>query len=78
MKPILAVFALTVAFVPAANAQPTAKTAETCYRDVKAVIAGEERCLGVGEYCKSYDARDYLRYGFECVGHPARLRRRRY
>ena len=42
MKPILAAFALTIAFAPAANAQPAARAAETCSRDVKAVIAGED------------------------------------
>jgi hypothetical protein len=68
---------MTVALPSAAPAQPSARAAETCSHDVHAVIAGEEKCLGPGEYCKARDARQYLRYGFECVGSPARLRRRR-
>jgi hypothetical protein len=78
MKLVTAFTVLAAIALPsAAVAQPVARRAEDCSRDVKAVIAGEERCLGAGEYCKAYDARDYLRYGFECVGNPARLRRRR-
>jgi hypothetical protein len=75
---ILAAVVLTAIAVPStAVASAPATSATACTRDVSATIAGQHKCLGPGEYCKSYDARDYLRYGFECVGDPARLRYRR-
>jgi hypothetical protein len=79
MKTIIATLALAVMALPATiTAQAaTATPATTCSHDVPATIGGEHKCLGVGEYCKIYDARQYLRYGFECVGSPARLRSRR-
>jgi hypothetical protein len=78
MRMVLAAALLTSIAIPStAVALPAATTATVCTHDVSAVSAGQHKCLGPGEYCKSYDARDYLRYGFECVGDPARLRYRR-
>jgi hypothetical protein len=59
----------------ASSAQPVAKAA--CTQDTPAIIGGRHKCLGVGEYCATRYERQYVRYGFECVGSPPRLRRRR-
>jgi hypothetical protein len=79
MKTIIVTFAVAALMLPITTpAQAaTATSATTCTRDISATIGGEHKCLGPGEYCKIYDARQYLRYGFECVGSPARLRSRR-
>ena len=78
MRPIAVVLAIVAAALPAgASAPSTAMAAKTCSRDVHAVIGGEEKCLGPGEYCAVRYERQYVHYGFECVGSPARLRRRR-
>jgi hypothetical protein len=79
MRTIVVTLALAALALPATTAAraATATAATTCTRDVSATIGGEHKCLGAGEYCKIYDARQYLRYGFECVGSPARLRSRR-
>jgi hypothetical protein len=76
VKTILAALTIAALALPAASiAQPTATLATACTRDVSATIGGEHKCLGAGEYCKIYDARQYLRYGFRCSGSPARLHR---
>jgi hypothetical protein len=79
MKTIIATLALAALALPATTAAQaaTATPATACTHDVSATIGGEHKCLGPGEYCKIYDARQYLRYGFECVGSPARLRSHR-
>ena len=78
MKTLILTLTLATLALPAASAaQPVASPATTCTHDVSATIGGEHKCLWAGEYCKIYDARQYLRYGFECVGSPARLRSRR-
>lgn len=73
----VAVAAMLAVAIPAASAQPAAVAATTCTRDTPAVIHGEHKCLGAGEYCKAAYKREYIRYGFECVGSPPRLRHRR-
>lgn len=73
----LAVAAMFATTMPAAWSQTTAIAATTCKRDTPAVIHGEHKCLGAGEYCKAAYKREYLRYGYECVGSPPRLRHRR-
>jgi hypothetical protein len=78
MKTLITTLTIAALALPAASAaQPPAAAATACTRDRSATIAGEHKCLGSGEYCKSAYARQYLRYGFECVGSPARLRPRR-
>ena len=79
MKMILAalVVVASLALPTTSTAQPKAVPATTSTHDVSATISGEHKCLGPGEYCKSREAHQYLHYGFECVGSPARLRRRR-
>jgi len=72
---VAAMFAVVA--VPAVSAQTTAVPATTCTRDTPATIHGEHKCLGAGEYCKAAYKREYLRYGYECVGSPPRLRHRR-
>jgi len=69
--------AILVAAAPTVSARTIAVPATTCTRDTPAVIHGEHKCLGAGEYCKGAYKREYLRYGYECVGSPPRLRRRR-
>jgi hypothetical protein len=58
----------------ASSAQPVA---QACTQDTPAIIGGRHKCLGVGEYCAARYERQYVRYGFECVCSPSRLRRRR-
>jgi hypothetical protein len=55
-----------------------AHTSKTCSRDTPAVINGEQKCLGPGEYCSLRDERQYERYGFQCSRRydPPRLRRK--
>jgi hypothetical protein len=75
MKPIVVALAVVVMALPsAASAEPSAVAAKTCTRDVPAVIGGQHKCLGAGEYCATRYEREYVRYGFECVGSPPRLR----
>ena len=65
--------------VPAAtSAQPTATAAKSCSRDTPAVIGGQHKCLGAGEYCATRYERQYERYGFVCSTRydPPRLRRK--
>jgi hypothetical protein len=69
--------AIAMAAIPTASAKTVAVAATTCTRDTPAVIHGEHKCLGPGEYCKAAYKHEYLRYGYECVGSPARLRHRR-
>lgn len=61
-----------------ATAQPTATAAKACSHDVSAVIDGEHKCLGAGEYCKIQAEHQYEHYGFVCSTHysPPRLRRK--
>lgn len=75
---VAAVTAIALAAPAAPVAQPIAGTAKTCSRDTPAVINGEHKCLGPGEYCAIRDERRYERYGFECSQRydPPRLRRR--
>jgi hypothetical protein len=58
------------------GAQPVARIA--CSRDVPAVIGGEHKCLGAGEYCATRYERQYERFGFVCSTryNPPRLRRK--
>jgi hypothetical protein len=56
----LAVLAACVAIPPSASA----KTCSSAY--VHAVIGGEQKCLGRGEYCAVRDKRQYPKYGFVC------------
>jgi hypothetical protein len=51
-----------------------AKTCSTGFRH--AVIGGAEKCLHGGEYCAVRYRSQYLRYGYDCYGSPARLHRR--
>ena len=69
--------AMLVTAARTVSARTIAVSATTCTRDTPAVIHGEHKCLGAGEYCKSAYKREYLRYGYECVGSPPRLRRHR-
>jgi hypothetical protein len=59
------------AAAPAASPQAAFKTCRHGY--VHAVIGGEQKCLHAGEYCAIRYARQYRRYGFHCLGSPARL-----
>jgi hypothetical protein len=80
MKTAITIVLATIALAtPAAtSAQPIAITAKTCTRDTPAVIGGQHKCLGPGEYCATRYERLYERYGFECSRryNPPRLRRR--
>jgi uncharacterized membrane protein len=73
-----AVAAIALAAPTAPAAQPLAGAAKTCTRDVPAIIGGQHKCLGAGEYCATRYERQYERYGFECSQSydPPRLRRR--
>jgi hypothetical protein len=77
VRAILVVLVVAVALSPTASARSSATAAKMCKRDVPAVIGGEQKCLGPGEYCATRYERQYVHYGFECVGSPPRLRRRR-
>jgi hypothetical protein len=64
---------------PEANARPVAVLKPCSSRYKHAVIAGEHKCLGAGQFCaRRYEA-VYRRYGFTCKpgsdGRP-RLHRR--
>ena len=77
MTTVAGLMAAVVATLPAAgDAQPVARIA--CSHDVPAVIAGEHKCLGPGEYCATRYERQYERYGFVCSTKydPPRLRRK--
>jgi hypothetical protein len=67
---------VTLAIPAPVGAQPVARIA--CTRDVSAVIGGEHKCLGSGEYCATRYERQYERYGFVCSTryNPPRLRRK--
>jgi hypothetical protein len=46
---------------------PASASAKTCSGDyVHAVIGGEQKCLGRGEYCAVRDKRQYPKYGYIC------------
>jgi len=52
--------------VPAAIDPPVA-AAKTCSsRYVHAVVGGEEKCLGTGQFCSRTYQSTYRRYGFAC------------
>jgi hypothetical protein len=73
---IAAAFATVTLALPAVGgARPVARIA--CSRDVSAVIGGEHKCLGSGEYCATRYQRQYERYGFVCSTRysPPRLKR---
>jgi hypothetical protein len=67
---------VALAWPAAGSAAPVARVA--CSRDTPAMIGGQHRCLGAGEYCATRYERQYERYGFICsTGYdPPRLRRR--
>lgn len=60
---------------PAADARPTVVLKPCSARYKHAVIGGEHKCLGTGQFCaKRYQA-IYRRYGFVCKpGSDGRLR----
>lgn len=64
-----------LAFPAAGSAAPVARVA--CSRDTPAMIGGQHKCLGAGEYCATRYERQYERYGFVCSTRydPPRLRR---
>jgi uncharacterized repeat protein (TIGR01451 family) len=67
--------ALAVGGAPTAPAAPDSETIR-CKRGFRhAIIAGQHRCLKVGQRCNRRFDRQYHRYGFHC--HGARLTRRR-
>jgi uncharacterized membrane protein len=75
---VLAALSL-IGVTPAAASGSAAHAASSkCTYDTPAVINGEHKCLGPGEYCARRDERQYERYGFECSLRydPPRLRRR--
>lgn len=56
-----------LAALAACIAVPSSAAAKTCSGAyVHAVIGGEQKCLGRGEYCAVRDKRQYRRYGFAC------------
>lgn len=55
----------TVALTPAAYAKPCGAGW------VHASLSWGHKCLGRGQFCKSYEDRQYHRYGFHC--HTGRL-----
>jgi hypothetical protein len=67
---------VTLAAPATGGAQPVARIA--CTHDVSAIIGGEHKCLGAGEYCATRYERQYERYGFVCSTryNPPRLRRK--
>jgi hypothetical protein len=73
---VVTAFALAALVFPAAgSAAPVARVA--CSRDTPAMIGGQHKCLGAGEYCATRYERQYERYGFVCSTRydPPRLRR---
>ena len=63
-----------VAVAPAA--EPTARAPVTTLKPcgsrwVHAALTWGHKCLGRGQFCKSYKDREYHRYGFHC--HSGRL-----
>jgi hypothetical protein len=88
MKRLVPVFAaLSLAFAGAAaapaaapQAQPTAAPVIALHkckgtRYVHAVIAGEHKCLGTGQFCALRNQRSYRSHGFVCKrGSDGRLR----
>jgi hypothetical protein len=63
VKTIIAAL-VAFAFFAAGPAGASAKTCSPGY--VRAVIGGEQKCLGRGEYCAVRDKRQYPKYGFAC------------
>jgi hypothetical protein len=60
--------AAAVAALAICVALPSGAMAKTCTgRYVHAVIGGEQKCLGRGEFCSVADKRQYSRYGFVCI-----------
>lgn len=58
------------AAIPAlpATARPIATIARSCPSfDTHAIIGGEQKCLGRGEFCSYRYRNQYHRYGFNCV-----------
>jgi hypothetical protein len=84
LVPILATLSLAfagAASAPAAapQAQPTTAPVialKTCSgRYVHAIVGGEHKCLGSGQFCATRYQRIYRRYGFVCKpGSDGRLR----
>lgn len=67
---LVGVSVVVALFGAASNARPTtanAQAAKTCSAGfVRAVVAGQVKCLHAGEFCAGrYDA-TYRRYGFSC------------
>ena len=51
---------------------PSSAIAKSCPTwDVHAVISGQQKRLGAGEFCAVRDNPQYHRYGFECVRYPS-------
>jgi hypothetical protein len=62
---LMALMAACAVAAPAAI--PTAASAKTCSgRYVHAVVGGQQKCLGAGEYCARRFERTYERHGFAC------------
>jgi hypothetical protein len=78
MRALIATAIAALAIAAPAGAYPAAASSTTCRHDTPAVIGGEHKCLGPGEYCAPRYERQYERYGFECSRQydPPRLRRR--
>jgi hypothetical protein len=71
MRRILSVLVATAA-IGGLAAIPTPALAKSCPSyDVHAVIAGQQKCLGAGEFCARRDNAQYHRYGFNCVLYPS-------
>jgi hypothetical protein len=72
MRNRLAAIAATVATVVGLAAIPGSAAAKSCPPGyVHGVIGGEQKCLQDGEFCSHEYARQYHRYGFNCVLFPS-------
>jgi hypothetical protein len=66
MKRALAVL-MAAGAMAAPAAIPAAASAKACSgRYVHAVVGGQQKCLGAGEYCARRFERTYERHGFTC------------
>lgn len=68
----IAVLGMAASAPAAAPTAPIAKAdiaTKTCTGGRKhAIIGGAEKCLQRGQFCAAAYGRQYLRYGFRCVG----------
>jgi hypothetical protein len=72
MRKRVMTMAAAIATVVGLAVIPSAAVAKSCPpADVHGVIGGAQKCLAAGEFCTHADARQYHRYGFNCVLYPS-------